>query len=86
MRSVASEKIRVWLSKPGNTQQRLAAKVAEHTGRPTNQSTVSAWASGKSVPNGLAMSALHAILRVPIADWMRPAPPAAAPLKTSTEG
>ena len=68
-----AKKLARWLRLNDVNQSDLAAKLTKLFAgkRVVSQSTVSAWATGKQIPHGLALIALNKHCGVPLLDWLK---------------
>lgn len=78
--SRASHALKAWLEETDTSQVDLAERVTRvMSATPAvNQSTVSAWSRGKSLPGGSAMVALQTVAGILVEWWLQPAPDTAS--------
>ena len=77
--------LREWLNRRKLTQKQLAARIAEMTNRPANQSTVSAWLHG-SMPSVHYLFALQSCCGIAPTEWTQPPVERRRLARTGTEG
>lgn len=82
----ASRAVKDWTREPGNTQTKLAERLAARLGKAhIAQSTISHIAAGRSLPRAELMLALKAELGIEMEWWLEPLAPASSPALTPEE-